>query len=242
MKFRIMKEKIFLHLAMDIFGYDARKRFNKFIKPTDNILDVGALTSPYTKGRSNSVTAIDILPVDNEFGFSEKTLNKLRKRPNIKPLIMDAQKMDFDDNKFDVVILTEVLEHIPDDKLAAKEIIRVLRPGGYLLLTVPNIDRVPLEYGIKEHFRHYKKNDLLQLFGSENIILLNDRFKFNEFNWGSYFISNYNSSKRKIFLLFLPMEAILKIFLVWIWLPISEAIFPNKPGYNLLMVMKKKSS
>ena len=242
MNTRLLKEKIVIHIAEAIFNYDARKQFNKFIKPNDKILDVGALTSPFTKGMNNQVTAIDILPEDNEFGFSKNTLTKLKNRPNIKSIIMDAQKMEFDDNQFDIVILTEVLEHIPDDKLAAKEIIRVLKPGGYLFLTVPNLDRVPLEHGIKEHYRHYKKDDLLQLFGSENIILLKDRFKFSEFIWGSYFIGRYNISKRKLLLLFLPLESILKILLVKIWLPISEKIFPNKPGYNLLMVMQKKSS
>ena len=32
--------------------------------------------------------------------------------------------MNFDDNTFDVVILTEILEHIPDNRIAASEIIR----------------------------------------------------------------------------------------------------------------------
>lgn len=241
MNYRVLKEKIVIHLAEGIFVYDARKRFKKFIKPYHNILDIGALSSPFTKGLTNKVIAIDILPEDNEFGFSERTLNKLSKRTNIEPKIMDAQKMDFQDNMFDIVICTEVLEHIPDDKKAAKEILRVLKPGGFLLLTVPHLDRVPLEAGIKEHFRHYKKNDLIDLFGKENIIFLKDRFKFNEFNWGSYFISKYNSTKIKLFLLFLPFEAILKIILTYLWLPLSEKFFVRRPGYNLIMVMQKKN-
>lgn len=236
---RIMKEKVVIFLAEPIFNYDARKRFKKFIKPDDKILDIGALNSPFTKGLTNQVTAIDILPDENAFGFSDKTLNKLRKRPNIETKVMDAQKMDFAENLFDIVILTEVLEHIPNDKAAAKEIIRVLKPSGLLLLTVPHLERVPLEGGIKEHFRHYIKQDLIDLFGKEKLVFLKDRFKFNEFIWGSFFISKYNKKKKKVFLLFLPLEAVVKNILTYLWLPLSEKLFAKKPGYNLIMVMQK---
>jgi SAM-dependent methyltransferase len=237
---QIFKEKLTIFFAEAIFNYDARTRFQKFIKLKDHILDIGALSSPFTKGLTNKVTAIDILPENNAFGFSEKTLNKLKNRLNLETKMMDAQKMDFPDNIFDIVILTEVLEHIPDDKKAAKEIIRVLKPGGYLLLTVPHLERVPLKHGIKEHLRHYMKMDLIDLFGNEEIILLKDRFKFNEFIWGSFVISKYNSKKNKMVLLFLPLEAIIKIILTYIWLPFSEKIITKKPGYNLIMVMRKR--
>ena len=237
---RVLKEKLVICFAEPIFAYDTRKRFKKFIRPSDQILDIGALTSPFTKGLTNKVTAIDILPEDNDFGFSEKTLNKLRNRTNIQCIIMDAQELNFNTNLFDIVILTEVLEHIPDDKKAAKEIIRVLKPGGFLFLSVPHLERVSLEHGIKEHFRHYLKKDLIGLFGEERIILLKDRFKFNEFIWASFFISKYNENKKNIFLLFLPIEAIIKNILTFIWLPLSERIFSKKPGYNLIMIMQKK--
>lgn len=158
----------------------------------------------------------------------------------MRPELWDAQEMNFNSNLFDVIILTEVLEHIKNDKKAAENIIRVLKPGGFLLLTVPNLDRVPLELGIKEHFRHYRKKDLIDLFGHEEIIFLKDRFKFNEFNWSSFFINKYNDTKNKIFLFFLPLEMIIKNILTYLWLPLSEKIFPNKPRYNLIMVMQTR--
>jgi 2-polyprenyl-3-methyl-5-hydroxy-6-metoxy-1,4-benzoquinol methylase len=240
MNSRILKEKLIINLTEPIFNYDARRRFKKFIKPDDYILDIGAFKSPFTMGLNNKVTAIDIMPQDNEFGFNEKILNKLRSRPNIEIKVMDAQKMDFADNQFDVILITEVLEHIPDDKKAAQEILRVLKPGGFLLLTVPHLERVPLEAGISEHYRHYKKKDLIHLFGEEDIIFLIDRFKFKEVIWASYFITRYSETKNKIFLLFLPIEVIVKNILTYFWLPLSEKIYSKKPGYNLVMVMQKK--
>lgn len=45
------------------------------------------------------------------------------------------------DNKFDVVISFQVIEHIKKDKEFLKEIYRVLKPGGVALLTTPNIKK-----------------------------------------------------------------------------------------------------
>lgn len=50
----------------------------------------------------------------------------------------DATALPFDDATFDVVITSEVLEHIPDDVSAITELTRVLRPGGRLVATVPS--------------------------------------------------------------------------------------------------------
>lgn len=49
----------------------------------------------------------------------------------------DATGMPFPDDRFDVVIAAEVLEHIPADQRAISEIARVLRPGGTVAITVP---------------------------------------------------------------------------------------------------------
>lgn len=49
----------------------------------------------------------------------------------------DALSLPFPDGSFDHVIAAEVLEHIPDDRRAMREIARVLRPGGTAAVSVP---------------------------------------------------------------------------------------------------------
>ena len=49
----------------------------------------------------------------------------------------DARRIPFDDASFDRVIASEVLEHIADDGTALAELVRVLRPGGTIAVTVP---------------------------------------------------------------------------------------------------------
>jgi len=50
---------------------------------------------------------------------------------------MDVTTLPFYDNTFDIVICSEVLEHIPDGKKAMSELVRILKPGKILAVSVP---------------------------------------------------------------------------------------------------------
>jgi SAM-dependent methyltransferase len=50
---------------------------------------------------------------------------------------MDITKLGFSPDTFDVIVCNHVLEHIPDDYAAMRELYRVLKPGGWALLQVP---------------------------------------------------------------------------------------------------------
>ncbi len=49
----------------------------------------------------------------------------------------DICNLPFDENSFDVILCNHVLEHIPDDTKAMKELYRILKPGGWGILQVP---------------------------------------------------------------------------------------------------------
>ena len=52
----------------------------------------------------------------------------------------DIEKIPFADAFFDKIICAEVLEHVFDKDLALRELLRVLKPSGVLLITVPNLN------------------------------------------------------------------------------------------------------
>jgi len=61
----------------------------------------------------------------------------------------DAYRLPFRDNAFDIALCTEVLEHTHSPALVLREVRRVLKPGGKLLLTTPfafPIHDVPMDY------------------------------------------------------------------------------------------------
>lgn len=52
-------------------------------------------------------------------------------------IVSDITNIPRPDASFDAIMCTEVLEHVPDPVAALKELNRLLRPGGYLLITAP---------------------------------------------------------------------------------------------------------
>lgn len=59
--------------------------------------------------------------------------------PNVRGIkkVVDITDISFEENTFDIIICIHVLEHIPDEKKALKELGRVLKPGGVAIIGVP---------------------------------------------------------------------------------------------------------
>jgi methionine biosynthesis protein MetW len=70
--------------------------------------------------------------------ISEEAIKLARSRGLQASLIEDAAVLPFSDGEFDLVICTEVLEHLFAPHEALREIRRVLEPGGVFIATVPN--------------------------------------------------------------------------------------------------------
>lgn len=69
--------------------------------------------------------------------------------------VEDITALTFGDESLDLIVSSDVLEHVPDAQAAFKESFRVLRPGGKHIFTVPNeprtIQRAVLEGGSVQH-------------------------------------------------------------------------------------------
>ncbi len=63
----------------------------------------------------------------------------LKEQNNIEFHKMNVPPLKFEDNSIDFVVTFQVIEHIKDDEKFVQEIHRVLKPGGKLILTTPNI-------------------------------------------------------------------------------------------------------
>lgn len=55
----------------------------------------------------------------------------------VLPALADGTQLPLNDNAVDRIVLTEVLEHLPDDRAVLQEAARVLEPGGLIAVSVP---------------------------------------------------------------------------------------------------------
>lgn len=120
-------------------------RFDRLgLRAGDRVLDVGSGFGRHVfecARRGARVVALDY--ADDEVVETRDTLAAMVAAGEITPdhltgvLRGDARRLPFADGSFDVVITSEVLEHIQDDVTAIAEMVRVLRPGGRFAATVP---------------------------------------------------------------------------------------------------------
>jgi len=123
-----------------------------------NVVVIGADIS-----RKELVEAKDRLKFHHRLGEYEGSIWGLT--------MADVRNLPFKNDFFDLVICSEVLEHIPEEESAAGEIIRVLKPGHHLVISVPRFwpERIcwalSSEYTRSKngHIRIYKKNRLITL-------------------------------------------------------------------------------
>jgi ubiquinone/menaquinone biosynthesis C-methylase UbiE len=69
----------------------------------------------------------------------------------------DGERLPFGDGTVDVVIFTEVIEHLLRPELAVWEIARVLKPGGVLVMTTNNASEMPLRFPLSDPFAYLEK-------------------------------------------------------------------------------------
>ncbi len=115
------------------YGQDRRLALIRAYAPLEDrwILDVGCGLGTYVdKFRQFSQHAFGI-DVDEE-----RVAEGARSLPNLQ--VSESEHLPFPDRSFDVVVLNEVIEHVNDDRQTIAECLRVLRPGGRVVIYAPN--------------------------------------------------------------------------------------------------------
>lgn len=102
------------------------------VAPTARVLDIGCSSGPLLADlRARGFGALAGIDV------SERAIERARARGFENTQTMDAGRLSFADQSFDVIVASDVLEHLADDRAALREWYRVLSPGGLLFAFVP---------------------------------------------------------------------------------------------------------
>ena len=166
---------------------------------------------------------INVVGIDLKWGDLERTrsfLCLMSAECNGRWLVAqgDVTHLPFRDEAFDAVICSEVLEHIPDNRLAIRELVRVLKAGRDLVVSVPRFMPERICWALSEayhhepggHIRIYKKNELLSLLKGAGTRCLGIRYKHalhSPYWWLRCFVGHRNETS-------VPVQ-LYKRFLEW---------------------------
>ncbi|MBW3624786.1 MAG: class I SAM-dependent methyltransferase [Armatimonadetes bacterium] len=121
-------------------------------------LDIGCGTGAMSQelAARGTVTSLD---------FEHAALHFARTRGLTRLVQASAETLPFPDDAFDALTALDVIEHLDDDLAAAREIRRVLKPGGVAIVSVPAFMFLWSEHDIAlHHRRRYRAGELRDLF------------------------------------------------------------------------------
>lgn len=147
-------------------------------KNTLKVLDIGVGDGIYEAMLENKIRKkCQFYGVD----ISSKQLERTKKYlHDAKVVDLNTQKLPYADLSFDIVIASEILEHVFYPENILKEAERVLKKGGFLLLTFPNSGSIHLRLSLlfagsspllnypqnQEHIRFFTDSDILKILGA----------------------------------------------------------------------------
>lgn len=172
-----------------------------------NLLDIGAGTGDFAAQAAKSGW--------NVRGFEPS--EKARGIALSKGVALVNETAELQDASFDVVTMWHVLEHVPDVEKQIIELKRLVKPGGHIIIAVPNFKsydakhygRYWAAYDVPRHLWHFSKTAIDKLFGSQDVklvkvlpmkfdsfyvSLLSEKYKSGKMNFVSGFITGMRSN------------------------------------------------
>jgi SAM-dependent methyltransferase len=148
------------------------------IKPGDRILDIGCGSGRHTAAayRLKNVVAIgadinhaELIEAKERLKFHDRLGENGGGKWGLT--MADVCALPFEDHFFDLVICSEVLEHIAADENAAREMIRVLKPGQPLVVSVPRFWPERICWSLSSQYAN-SNNGHIRIYRKKNLITL----------------------------------------------------------------------
>ncbi|CAM2873321.1 class I SAM-dependent methyltransferase [Flavobacterium frigoris] len=175
------------------------------------ILDIGAGTGDFLAvAKENGWETVGVEPSDKARAIALK-----------KAVSFVEDTSGLESHSFDVITMWHVLEHVPNLDKQIKELKRLLKPSGTLIVAVPNFKSFDAKhygtfwaaYDVPIHFWHFSKKAIKMLFEKEGmklekvlpmkfdsfyVSLLSEKYKYGKMNFvKAFFVGLQSNSKAK---------------------------------------------
>lgn len=110
--------------------------------------------------------------------------------------ISDAAETEFKDRQFDIIIASDMLEHIENEDRALFEWYRILKPGGKLIVFVPAFKLLWSKHDeVNLHYRRYCKSDLIKVLRKNGFSIERSSY----WNFSLFFPTSFIRFSQKLF-------------------------------------------
>ncbi|WP_348800152.1 class I SAM-dependent methyltransferase [Flavobacterium adhaerens] len=166
---RSLFEKAY-HFVKNIALKNKLDLINSYQTSKGSILDIGAGTGDFLSvAQNDGWKTVGVEPSDKA-----KTIAKG------KGVAFVEHTSELESHSFDVISMWHVLEHVPNLEVQIKELKRLLKPTGTLIVAVPNFKSFDANYygkfwaafDVPIHFWHFSKQAIQMLFSNENMVLV----------------------------------------------------------------------
>ncbi len=105
------------------------------LESTSRLLDLGGGTGRVSGGMSRMVERVVL--TDVSWGM----MREANCKPGVNPVNAHAERLPFPDGSFDRILMVDAFHHLCDQEESVGEMMRVLAPGGRLVVEEPNIEK-----------------------------------------------------------------------------------------------------
>ena len=204
------------HFIKNIALKNKLSLINDLQQSKGNLLDIGAGTGDFLLvAKNNNWNTVGIEPSE-----------KAKAIAKAKGVELKSNLSELESNSFDIITMWHVLEHVPNLENQIKELKRLLKPNGSILIAVPNFKSFDANYykefwaayDVPRHLWHFSKTAIEKLFDKQNmnledikpmwfdsfyVSLLSEKYKSGKMNFISGFfiglISNVSGLFKKEF-------------------------------------------
>jgi len=122
-------------------------------KQVASMLDVGTGTGDFLEVLKNVFPKAKITGIDPN---TESLQEAAEKFPDVSFAEMGAENLTFNENSFDLVSISMALHHLPDVQKALKEMQRVVKPGGWIIVNELFSDNLNKSQEVHKMFHHFR--------------------------------------------------------------------------------------
>ena len=133
-----MGNSVWVHASVP-WQQDIITSYLRSIHPKEwaSVIDLGTGIGNNLKSLEKIVRGVTVVDV-SEFALSRLKESYKNKFKRLNIIQEDLNTVKFLECSFDIVLMTEVIEHLENPEVILKKIMKILKPGGYLIISIPN--------------------------------------------------------------------------------------------------------